>query len=203
MSTEMVVRKVVSVVEETSMQAGKRLQKPVRKCAAVAVIENPYAERYVENLELLFDFGERLGGLLVARALKALGMNNVEAKEGIEGYGKGAVVGVKGELEHPHAITHPRFGAPVRGALGGVDYCKAIIPSTIKMGAAGTPVDVPIVNKRALWCVSSFDTMTVSIPDAPLPNEIMVALVLTDSGRPLERTAGLKKGGIQGLDGLR
>jgi hypothetical protein len=203
LSNEMVIRKVVSILEETSMEAGKRLQKPVRKCAAIAVIENPYAGRYFENLELFFDYGEKLGALLVSRALKTLGTTSEEAKERVEGYGKGAVVGLEGEMEHPHAITHPRFGAPVRGALGGVDYCKAIIPSTIKMGAAGTQVDIPIVNKRALWVVSHFDTMTVGIPDAPLPNEIMVALVLTESGRPLERTAGLKKEKIQGLDGLR
>lgn len=203
MSNEMVIRKVVSILEETSMEAGKRLQKPVRKCAAIAVIENPYAGRYFESLELFFDYGEKLGALLVSRALKTLGTTSEEAKERVEGYGKGAVVGLEGEMEHPHAITHPRFGAPVRGALGGVDYCKAIIPSTIKMGAAGTQVDIPIVNKRALWVVSHFDTMTVGIPDAPLPNEIMVALVLTESGRPLERTAGLKKEKIQGLDGLR
>jgi len=203
MSSEMAVRKVVSILEETSMEAGKRLQKPVRKCAAVAIIENPYAGRYFEDLELLFSYGEKLGAFLVARALQGLGITSEEAKERVEGYGKGAVVGLEGETEHPHAITHPRFGAPVRGALGGVDYCRAIIPSTIKMGSPGTQVDVPIVNKRALWVVSSFDTMTVSVPDAPLPNEILVALVLTESGRPLERTAGLKKADIKGLDGLR
>lgn len=203
MSSEMVIRKVVSVLEETSMEAGKRLEKPVRKCAAIAVIENPYAGRYFENLELFFTYGEKLGVILVSKALKTLGITSEEAKEKVEGYGKGAVVGIDGEVEHPHAITHPRFGAPVRGALGGVDYCKAIIPSTIKMGTPGTPVDVPVVNKRALWTVSHFDTMTVCVPDAPLPNEIMVALVLTESGRPLERTAGLKKADIMGLDGLR
>jgi hypothetical protein len=203
LSNEMAIRKVVTILEETAMESGKQLAKPVRKCAAIAVIENPYAGRYFENLELFFAYGERLGAILVSRALKTLGITSEEAKERVEGYGKGAVVGINGEMEHPHAITHPRFGAPVRGALGGVDYCKAIIPSTIKMGSVGTQVDVPIVNKRALWTVSSFDTMTVSIPDAPLPNEILVALVLTESGRPLERTAGLKKEDIQGLDGLR
>jgi hypothetical protein len=203
MSDEMVIRKVTSILEETCMDAGKRLGKPSRKCATIAVIENPYSGRYVEDLSLLYSFGERLGNLLVARALKTLGMTNEEAREGVEGYGKGAVVGLEGEMEHPHAITHPKFGAPVRSALGGVDYCKAIIPSTIKMGTVGTQIDVPIVHKRALWVVSHFDTMTVSLPDAPLPNEIMVALVLTDSGRALERTAGLKKADVKGMDGLR
>jgi len=200
---EMVIRKVTAIMEETSMEAGKKLEKPVRKCAAIAVIENPYAGRYVDDLSLLYSYGEMLGSLLVTRALRTLGLTSEEAKERVEGYGKGAVVGLEGEIEHPHAITHPKFGAPVRSALGGVDYCRAIIPSTIKIGAVGTQIDLPIVHKRALWVVSHFDTMTVSIPDAPLPNEIMVALALTESGRPLERTAGLKKADVKGLDGLR
>lgn len=200
---DMVVRKIVTVIEETLMEADKKLERPARKGAAIAVIKNPFAGRYVEDLSLLFDYGERLGGLLVEEALKALNVNPNEAKERIDGYGKGAIVGIDGEIEHPHAITHPRFGAPVRRALGGVDYCKAIIPSTIKMGAMGTGIDVPIVFKRAIWVVSHFDTMTVSLPDAPKPNEILVALVLTDSGRPLSRTAGLQKREVQGLDGLK
>lgn len=203
MSDEMIIRKVATILEEASMEAKKRLENPVRRCAAVAVIGNPCAGRYCEDLSLLYSYGERLGGLLVARALRSLGLTSGEAKERVEGYGKGAVVGLEGEIEHPHAITHPKFGAPVRSALGGIDYCKAIIPSTIKMGVMGTQIDVPIVNKRALWVVSHFDTMTVALPDAPLPDEIMVALVLTESGRPLERTAGLKKGDIIGQDGLR
>lgn len=203
MPDDMVVRKVTCILDETCVEAKKRLEKPVRKAVAIAVIENPYAGRYVHDLSLLYSFGERLGSLLVSRALKILNIGGEEAKERIEGYGKGAIVGMGGEIEHPHAITHPKFGAPVRGALGGVDYCKAIIPSTIKMGLPGTTIDIPIVNKRALWVVSHFDTMTVSLPDAPLPDEIMVALALTESGRPLERTAGLKKADIKGLDGLR
>jgi hypothetical protein len=199
----MVIRKIVTVMEETLMEADRKLERPARKCAAIAVIKNPFAGRYVEDLSLLFDYGERLGGLLVEEALKALTIKPDEAKERIDGYGKGAIVGMDGEVEHPHAITHPRFGAPVRRALGGVDYCKAIIPSTIKMGTMGTDIDVPIVFKRAIWVVSHFDTMTVSLPDAPKPDEILVALVLTDSARPLSRTAGLQKKEVQGLDGLK
>jgi hypothetical protein len=200
---DMEIRKLVTVVEETHSEGGKKLNGSFRKGAAIAVIKNPYAARYVEDLSLLFEYGERLGGVLVGKALEALGVGTEEAKEKIESYGKGAIVGVDGELEHPHAITHPRFGAPIRKALGGVDYCKAIIPSTIKMGPMGTTIDVPIVYKRALWVVSHFDTMTVSLPDAPRPDEILVALVLTDSGRPLARTAGLQKSEVKGLDGLR
>lgn len=203
MSEEMVIRKVVSVLEETSMEQGIRLDKPVRKAAAIAVIKNPFAGRYVKDISLLFDYGERLGDLLVRRALNTLGITTDDAKERVEGYGKGAIVGSAGEIEHPHAILHPKFGAPVRRALGGVEYCKAIIPSTAKMGPMGSTIDIPIVYKRAIWVVSHFDTMTVSIPDAPMPDEILVALALTESGRPLSRTAGLQKHEAKGLDGLR
>ena len=199
----MVVRKLVSLVEETQTEAGQRIGTKARKGAALAVIVNPFAGRYEEDLSLLYAYGEELGGLLVEVALRALGFGPAEAKDRVEGYGKGAIVGLDGEIEHPHAITHPRFGAPVRRALGGVDYCKAIIPSTIKMGTLGTSIDVPIVNKRALWVVSNFDTMTLCQPDAPKPDEILVALVLTDSGRPLARTAGLSKSEVKGQDGLR
>jgi hypothetical protein len=200
---EMVLRKIVTVVEENKMEVGRKLEKPARKGAAAAVLVNPFASKYVEDLSLLFDYGERLGGILVNEALKALNVPVGEAKERIEGYGKGAIVGIDGEIEHPHAITHPKFGAPVRKALGGVDYCKAIIPSTIKMGVMGTAIDIPLVYKRALWVVSHFDTFTLALPDAPRPDEIMVALVLTESGRPLARTAGLQKKDVQSLDGLK
>ncbi|MEM4203097.1 MAG: amino acid synthesis family protein [Candidatus Methanomethylicaceae archaeon] len=203
MTEEMVIRKILTVVEETITEENMRLEKPVKKAAALAVIKNPFAGRYVQDLSLLFDYGEKLGDLLVHRALKALGIAPEEAKEKVEGYGKGAIVGLAGEIEHPHAILHPKFGAPVRMALGGVDFCKAIIPSTVKMGPAGVSIDMPIVYKRAIWVVSHFDTMTISVPDAPMPDEIVVALALTESGRPLARTAGLQKSEVKGLDGLR
>jgi hypothetical protein len=190
-------------VEETRVEADMTLDKPSRKCAALAVIENPLVGEFSENLSVLYDYGERLGGLLVEMALRALNVSLGDAKEKIESYGKGAVVGAEGELEQAHAILHPKFGAPVRKALGGIEYCKAIIPSTCKIGVLGTGIDVPLFYKRAIWVVSNFDTMTVVQPDAPKPNEIVIALVLTDSGRPLARTAGLRKAEVQGLDGLR
>jgi len=203
MLEELIVQKILTVVEETRFEADKKLEKPARKAAAIAVIKNPFVGRYVDDLRLLYDYGEKLGDLLVHAALGALGITPEEAKERIEGYGKGSIVGTDGELEHPHAILHPKFGAPVRRALGGVDYCKAIIPSTAKMGPAGASIDMPIVYKRAIWVVSHFDTMTVSVPDAPKPNEIVVALAITDSGRPLARTAGFQKHEVKGLDGLK
>lgn len=201
MALEFSVRKVLTVVEETLFEGEKKLEQPARKGAAIAVIRNPYAGKYVEDLSPFFDFGEQLAGVLVSEALKALGVSQEGAKERVEGYGKGAIVGTAGEIEHPHAIIHPKFGAPVRRALGGVDYCKAIIPSTCKMGGPGAQIDLPIVFKRAIWVVSHFDTMTISVPDAPKEDEIVVALALTTSGRPLARTAGWQMSQVIGLDG--
>jgi hypothetical protein len=203
MPEELIIRKTLTVVEETRVENDKKLERPARKAAAIAVIKNPFAGRYVEDMSLLYDYGERLGDVLVHLALGALGITPEEAKERIDGYGKGSIVGTGGEIEHPHAILHPKFGAPVRRALGGVDYCKAIIPSTAKVGSVGTAIDMPIVYKRAIWVVSHFDAMTVSVPDAPQPDEIVVALALTDSGRPLARTAGFQKNEVKGLDGLK
>jgi hypothetical protein len=197
------VRKILTIVEETHVEENRALERPTRKAAAVVVVKNPFAGRYVEDLSPLYDLGEQLAGLLVTKALGALGIKPEEAKEKVEGYGKGAIVGTEGEMEHPHAILHPKFGAPVRRALGGVNYCKAIIPSTCKRGGPGTQIDMPIVFKREVWVVSHFDTMTVSVPDAPQDDEIVVALALTESGRPLARTAGLQKNQVVGLDGNR
>jgi len=201
MAMEFPIRKVVTVVEETLVEGDKKLAQPAVKGAAIAVIKNPFAGRYVEDLSSFFDYGEQLAGILVGRALEALGISQEDAKEKIEGYGKGAIVGSAGEIEHPHAIIHPKFGAPVRKALGGVDYCKAIIPSTCKMGGPGTPIDLPLVFKRAIWVVSHFDTMTISVPDAPKEDEMVIALALTASGRPLARTAGWQMSQVIGLDG--
>ncbi|RLB28355.1 MAG: amino acid synthesis family protein, partial [Deltaproteobacteria bacterium] len=132
----MEIRKTVTIVEETRKEMGKDLPKPVRKAAAIAVIKNPFAGRYQEDLNELIDDGEKLGDMLGNMARGALGIS----KEECEGYGKGAVIGMNGELEHGHAILHPKLGAPFREALGGG---KALIPSAAKMGGPGTELDVP------------------------------------------------------------
>ncbi|RLI30112.1 MAG: amino acid synthesis family protein [Candidatus Hecatellales archaeon] len=199
----MEIRKLVVTVEETRMEAGKKLEKPVRKAAAIAVIKNPFAGRYVEDLSILYDYGEKLADILTRKALEALNITPEEAKEKIDNYGKGAIIGMDGELEHGHAILHPKLGKPLRELLGGVDYCKAIIPSAAKMGGPGTALDVPLHYKRAAFVRSHYDAMEVRVPDAPKPDEILVAIVLTDSGRPLPRIGGLKKEEVKGLDGLR
>ncbi len=192
----MEVRKFVTIVEETAMEGGKKVDPPTRKAAALAVIKNPFAGKYVEDLEPLIDTGEALGGILGKKAVEALG---IPAKN-TESYGKAAIVGVDGELEHAAAILHPKFGTPLREAVGGG---KAIIPSTKKMGGPGTEIDVPLHYKDAAFVRSHFDAMTVRIPDAPRSDEIVVAVVVTDSGRPHPRIGGLKKKEAKKGDGLR
>jgi len=192
----MEVRKYVTVVEETVMEGGKKVDPPTRKAAAIAVIKNPFAGKFVEKLDPLVDIGEALGGILGKRAVEALKMSPANA----ESYGKAAVVGVDGELEHAAAILHPKLGTPLREAVGGG---KAIIPSAKKMGGPGTEIDVPLHYKDAAFVRSHFDAMTVRIPDAPRADEMVVAIVVTDSGRPHPRIGGLKKEEAKKEDGLR
>jgi len=192
----MEIRKIITVVEETHRESGKEVSPPTRKAAAVAVIKNPFAGQYAEDLSLLMDYGERLGGMLGEKAVAALGI----PKERVESYGKAAIVGLGGELEHAAAILHPKLGKPLREAVGGG---KAIIPSAKKMGGAGTPIDVPLHYKDAAFVRSHFDAMEIRVPDAPRDDEIVVAIAVTDSGRPLARVGGLKKEEVKGEDGLR
>lgn len=190
------IRKLVTWVEETRREAGREIMPPTRKAAAIAVIENPCAGRFTEDLEPLMAIGEALGGLLGERAVAALGV----AAEQIESYGKAAIVGEAGELEHAAAILHPRLGAPLRKA---VHKGAALVPSAKKMGGIGTAIDVPLGHKDAAFVRSHFDAMEVRLADAPRAGEILVAVVLTDSGRPLARIGGLSVAEIKGEDGLR
>jgi hypothetical protein len=190
------IRKLVIFVEETRSEMGKAIEPPTRRAAAVAVIENPFAGHYVEDLSELMEIGEELGDLLAKRAVAALGIEGPRA----ESYGKAAAVGENGELEHAAAILHPKLGAPVRKVLG---TGAALIPSSKKRGGLGVPLDVPLGHKDAAFVRSHFDGMEVRVADAPRANEIMVAVAVTDSGRPLPRVGGLKKEEIKGDDGLR
>jgi hypothetical protein len=190
------IRKLITILEETRVEMDRPVEPPARRAAAVAVIENPFAGRYVEDLSVLFDIGEELGELLANRAVKALGIDGGRA----ESYGKAAAVGENGELEHAAAILHPKLGAPVRKVLG---TGAALIPSSKKRGGLGVTLDVPLGHKDAAFVRSHFDGMEVRVADAPRANEIMVAVAITDSGRPLARVGGLKKDEIKGVDGLR
>jgi Amino acid synthesis len=190
------IRKIVTFVEETHTEMGRKVDPPTRRAAAIGVIENPYAGRYVEDLSELMTIGEELGELLTQRAVAALGIEGPSA----ESYGKAAAVGENGELEHAAAILHPKMGTPVRRVLG---KGAALIPSSKKRGGLGVVLDIPLGHKDAAFVRSHFDGMEVRISDAPRANEIMVAIAVTDSGRPLARVGGLTKEQIKGEDGLR
>ena len=190
------IRKLAIFVEETREEMGRQVDPPARKAAAVAVIENPCAGKYVEDLSELMAIGEELGEMLTQRAIAALGIPGSSA----ESYGKGAAVGENGEIEHAAAILHPKLGTPVRKVLG---KGAALIPSSKKRGGVGVALDIPLGHKDAAYVRSHFDAMEVCLNDAPRANEIMVAIAVTDSGRPLARVGGLTKDQIKGEDGLR
>ncbi len=190
------VRKYVDLVEEIRMDNGRQVTPPARKAAAVAVVRNPFADQYQQDLDLLTEMGDALGEELARRALKALNID----PERVESFGKGAVVGLAGELEHAAAILHPKLGHAVRRVVGGG---KTMMPSAKKMGVAGTELDVPLHCKEAALVRSHFDAMAVRVQDAPRDDEVLVVVVLSDAGRPLARVGGLKKEEIALRDGLR
>ena len=190
------IRKIAVFVEEIHIEQGRKIDPPTRRACAVAVIENPFAGQYVEDLAELMQVGEELGGQLGERAVAALGIAPADA----ESYGKAALVGENGELEHAAAILHPKLGAPLRKA---VEKGAALVPSSKKRGGMGTVLDVPLGHKDAAYVRSHFDGMEVRINDAPRANEILVAVAVTDSGRPLPRVGGLTTAEAKGEDGLR
>ena len=190
------IRKLIVQVEETRLEMGRPVHPATRKAVAIAVIENPFAGRYQDDLADLMDIGEEWGGLLGERCVQALGIQPHQA----ESYGKAAIVGEAGELEHAAAILHPKLGAPLRKAL---EKGAALVPSAKKVGTLGSAIDVPLGHKDAAYVRSHFDAIEARVADAPRANEIVVAVAVTDSGRPLARVGGLQKQEIKGQDGLR
>ncbi len=190
------LRKLIVQVDETRMEMGQTVEPPVRRAVAIAVIENPYAGRYEPKLDALIEAGEELGGLLGKKCVEALGIAPGDAQS----YGKAAIVGEAGELEHAAAILHPKLGAPLRVAVG---KGAALVPSAKKMGTLGTAIDVPLGHKDAAFVRSHFDAIEARVSDAPRANEIVVAVAVTASGRPLPRIGGLQVSEIKGEDGLR
>ena len=174
----------------------REVSPPVRRAAAAAVIANPFAGRFVADLTELIEIGEELGAILSERAVAALGIPG----ERVESYGKAAAVGENGELEHAAAILHPKLGSPFRKTLG---KGAALIPSSKKRGGLGVALDIPLGHKDAAYVRSHFDGMEVRVNDAPRADEILVAVAVTDGGRPLPRIGGLTKDQIKGEDGLR
>lgn len=190
------IRKIAVNVEETHSEMGRPIAPPTRKAVAVAVIENPFAGVYQEDLAALMDIGAELGALLGDKCVAALGITPAQAQS----YGKSAMVGENGELEHAAAILHPKLGAPLRSA---VEKGAALVASSKKMGSPGQVLDVPLGHKDAAYVRSHFDGIEVCLNDAPRANEIMVAVAVTDSGRPLPRVGGLTHDEAEGKDGLR
>ena len=189
------IRRIITIVEETLIEGGRPVDPPTRRAATIAVIRNPYAGAYVEDLSMLSDIGEALGDILPKRAVAALGI----AGDQIESFGKAAAVGADGELEHAAAILHPKLGAPFRDVLG---KGAALIPSSKKRGGFGVPLDIPLGHKDAARVRSHFDGMEVRVPDGPRADEIVVAIAVTNFGRPHPRVGGLTKDQIVGKDGV-
>ncbi len=190
------IRKIIVQVDEVHIEMGQPVTPPTRRALAMAVIDNPYAGRYSQNLDELIAIGEELGQLLGDKCVQALGI----APGAAQSYGKAAIVGESGELEHAAAILHPKLGAPLRKA---VEKGAALVPSAKKLGGLGTAIDVPLGHKDAAFVRSHFDAMEARVADAPRAREIVVAVVVTDSGRPLPRIGGLQASEIVGQDGLR
>jgi len=189
------LRKLIVQVDETLLEMGRPVNPPTRRAVAIAVIANPYAGRYSENLDELIAIGEELGGLLGERCVAALGITPAQAQS----YGKAAIVGEGGELEHAAALLHPKLGAPLRKA---VQKGAALVPSAKKLGGIGAAIDVPLGHKDAAYVRSHFDAIEVRVPDAPRAGEIVVAVAVTASGRPLPRIGGLQAHEAKGEDGL-
>ena len=189
------VRKFVTVVDEVLHENGPPPPQPQKRGAVMAVIENPFAGRYEPDIQTFMDDLRPLGLEMARRLVSALGGD----KGTVEGYGKGAVVGSNGELEHA-ALWHNPGGYAMREVLGGT---KAIVPSTKKVGALGTRIDIPVTHINASYVRSHFDAMEVGINDAPRANEMVVILVMTTGARVHNRAGGLKASEVKGEDGLR
>ena len=185
------IRKWATFQEELLTDGGRELAKPLRRVAVAVVCTNPYAGRWSEDLTELIDFGEYLGDELTRRCQEALG-------DPVEAYGKGGIVGEHGELEHVAAVLHPKFGAPTRGRVGGV----SILPSIKKRAAMGATLDIPVHHIKAMLVRSHFDAMEIRVPDAPAADELLLALAVSDGGRPHARVGGLKAEDAVGEDGL-
>jgi len=167
------IRKSQTIREEIRSELGTEGERPVIRAVGLAVIQNPFAGRFAEDLSPLWEIGATLAERLMPDLVQMLAGPAVS-------YGKGAVVGVAGEMEHGGACIHPRLGKPMRAAIGGG---AAVIPSNVKVAAAGTPLDLPLGHKDDPWSFAHFDTITVFLADAPRPDEILVALAVADGGR--------------------
>ena len=192
---EVRVRKKLTIVEEIFHEGGPPVSRPLRRAAALAVIHNPFAGKYVEDIAGFMDDLKPLGLEMAKSLITILGEN----PRSVEGYGKGAIVGTAGELEHG-ALWHVPGGYGMRELLGGA---KAIVASTKKVGPPGTRIDIPVTHINASYVRSHFDAMEVGVTDAPRADEILLVLVMTTGPRVHARVGGLKASEIKGEDGLK
>jgi hypothetical protein len=167
------IRKTIILRETVFSELGVEAARPATRAVGMAVTRNPFAGQFVEDLRPLFEAGAMLGERLMPELAKLLDGPAVS-------YGKGAVVGVAGEMEHSGACVHPMLGKPMRAAIGGG---KAVIGSNVKVAAAGALLDVPLGHKDDSWSFQHFDTITISVADAPRPDEILVVMAIADGGR--------------------
>ena len=173
----MQIRKTVFLKERIETDGTGQPCDPVTRVVAMAVVRNPFAGRFVEDLGPLFDMGRTLGDSLMEEVVALLGTPPIS-------YGKAAIVGAAGDLEHGGAMIHPKLGKPMRAAVGGG---KALIPSNAKVAAVGAAIDLPLGHKDEAWSFDHFDTITVSVPDAPRADEIVLCMAVADGGRPIPR----------------
>ena len=167
------IRKSLTLRETVTSDMGRAANRPIVRAVAMAVISNPFAGRYVDDLTELFEAGRTLGAQFMSDLVRQLSQGPIS-------YGKGAIVGLDGEFEHGGACLHPMLGKPMRAAVGGG---KALIPSNVKVAACGASLDVPLGHKDDPWSFDHFDTITVSVADAPKPDEIVVVMAVADGGR--------------------
>ena len=189
------VRKIALCTEEIHHDNGPRLDRPLRKGWVAAVVRNPFAGRYEPEIVGMMEELKPLGLECSRRLIEALGGD----PKAVEAYGKGAIVGAAGEIEHC-ALWHVPGGYAMRELLG---RALAIVPSTAKLGPMGAAIDLPIHHINAAYVRSHFDAMTVTVPDAPRADEILFALTMTTGGRPHARVGGLKASEIAKWDGQR
>lgn len=191
----MEVRKLFTVVEDILKEGGIAVDPPLRKVAVVAIIENPYAGKaFTADLSAAIAASPSLGTRIARMGVAAMD------KYGIESYGKGAVVGTNGEQEHGVAMLTTVYGDALRDAIGGG---AAWISSATKRAAPGASIDIPLAHKDALYVRSHYDAMSLTLPDAPLPDEIAVICCFSNRGRPNHRVGGPSAASIIGQDGLR
>ena len=187
------IKRVLTFYDEILSADGRDVTPPLRKAAAVAIVDNPYAGRFVQDLSPLTQASEALGREICAIAVRMLMPDQAVS------YGKAAVVGSNGEQEHGNAMLTTVFGNVMREAAGGG---KAWISSMTKRAAPGATIDIPLAHKDALYVRSHYDGMTLMLPDAPQPNEIAIIAVYATRGRPNHRVGGLSAAEIKGQDGL-